>query len=157
MTAGPLAKLGAQARRSIDVLSPVIAPGDEWETVISPRWFVGGETDLRFDFDAESWARFELVRAAPLTSDEVERFSRGAVKGRPGLLLRVRNRAAEAHCCHGWAIVTPNVPGLQRTIELEAEREWREGGTGDELLDAPQPDTFEDDLARAIAAKSAGR
>lgn len=144
--------IGLPARRSITFASETpIDPGASWESAISPRWFVGGETDLRVDLTPETFAHFALERFAPMSLEDMAHYSHGRVL-RPGAYLRLRNKSGEARFVRGWAIVTPNVEHVQRGLELAAEEAWSRGGDPDPL-DAPPPETFDADLARVLSQR----
>jgi hypothetical protein len=110
----------APAKRTA-IVSPPIAPGEEWSNVVMfPR---GCHLELLRQPDNEAWLPYQ--RLAELGAGECLSYF-----GRPlqGLYLRVRNDTAEARAFYAVA-VTRRDPGIvQQEVELLAEDAWKRGG-----------------------------
>jgi hypothetical protein len=129
----------------------LIAPGQIWESVISPRWFAAG-MDLAIELWPEVAARFVLERATFMKADEVRAFTQGRID-RPAVFLRYRNDDCVPRRFSAVATVRPNLDALQRQIERAADQEWTRGGTPPEL------ESFEADVAhfkRIVQASTKG-
>ncbi len=111
------------------VVSPPIAPGEEWSNVVlfPPGWHL----ELLRQPDNEAWLPYQ--RLAELSAGECLSYF-----GKPlqGLYLRVRNDTAEARSFHAVAVTRRDPAIVQEEIERVAEDAWRRGGdsiTAEEL------------------------
>ena len=104
--------------------SPTIGPGATW-TGLS---FCARDRKVTGIYlDPPSMARFELERVDPLTVGEVLAFTAGRY-ALPGVLVRVRSRAAEPASFRAQIESAPDLSRLEYQLGLLIEDAWSRGG-----------------------------